>query len=458
VNLAMQDAFVAGMKEAGVAEIAIRASTPQSYVWHGIGGGTVRDADGTVRNPAPATPPEPQIVDGRPVFGGYSSEGGAVIPTESVGAMFPTKPGGAVTLGPSEVMALDAARADAGLPPLHEAYPDLPIPRPVPGPNGELVWAQQLMFGGAKPVVVNATYEGGRLVNGDIVLVVSDVDIAYAIGNDGHLLTDDEITATLLPAINQAYSDRNLAGQTYDIVNHGAHFNGLQDPELRERYRLDREEYWNAPVYKFTAEAGGFTGATNFGQTYLNLVDPDYVPAWQPPRGLGLAPGPRGSAARAAQAGDAAAQQVLLDDYILRHPELSPGTVDALRTGNRYPLVSQAIDAAAGHSAVLANQLAGPDFAKAALEQRLGAMYGASRALQPLAGEVASGGDRDAGMRILTIASNLIMPKTGSDDGIRYLVRGWRGDLVEARTLIAQHAPEQTALLRQIDQVLAAQR
>jgi hypothetical protein len=145
---------------------------------------------------------------------------------------------------------------------------------------------------------------------------------------------------------------------------------------------------------------------------------------------------------------------VRLEDYTLRHPELTADAVNALRTGEHYPLVSQAIDAAAGHSAVLANQLAGPSFAKEALEQRLGAMYGASRALQPLAGEVASGGDRDAGMRILTIASNLIMPKTGSDDGIRYLVAGWRDDLLQARALIAEHAPEQTVLLQQIDRAL----
>jgi hypothetical protein len=462
VNLAMQEAFVEGMSEAGVAEIAVRASTPQSYIWHGVGGGTVRDAGGTVRNPAPAPPVEPQIVDGRPVFPpGYDAGAGAMIPTESVGSLFPTKPGGAVTLGPAEVMALDAARAEAGLPPLHEAYPDMPIPRQVPGPNGEPVWAQQMMFGGAKPVVVNPQFDAsGSLVDGDIVLVVSDVDIAYAVADDGHLLSDDEIKETLLPAINRAYSERISPGQTYDIVNHGAHFNGLQDPELRERYRLDKEEYWNAPVYRFRADAGGFTEATALGQTYRQLVDPDYVPAWQvpTPTGLGFSPGSRGSAARAAQYGDAAAQQVLLDDFILRHPELPDDVVAALRAGEHFPLVGQALDAAAGHSAVLANQLAGPTFARAALEQRLGAMYGASRSLRPLAGELVGAGDRDGAMRVLTIATNLVMPQTGSDDGIRYLVTGWRSDLVEARALIAQHAPNETALLQQIDQALAARR
>jgi hypothetical protein len=274
VNLAMQEAFVAGMSEAGVTEFAVRASTPQSYVWHGIGGGTVRDADGIVRNP-PAPPAlEPRIVDGRPVLpDGIDG---------TTGALFPTKPGGAITLGPAEVMALDAARASADPPlaPLHEAFPDLPIPRPVPGPNGDLVWAQQLMFGGAKPVVVNAQYESGRLVDGDIVLVVSDVDIAYAIGDDGHMLSDDEIRETLLPAINNAYSERSFSGQTYDIVNHGAHFNGIDAPEINEKYGLDKEKYWNASVYKFRVDAGGFTEATELGQAYLDLVDADYVPAW----------------------------------------------------------------------------------------------------------------------------------------------------------------------------------
>lgn len=282
----IQKALVEAMRQTGVAEIGVRPSNPDARMWYGIGGSTVRDAQGRVTNPAAPTPPEPEIVNGRPVFPQHAKP--------STGAIFPTKPGGAfpwrdvppaVTLGPDEVLSLNAARAAQSLPPLHEAYPDLPIPRRVTPPGGgEPVWVQQLSLGGAKPVIVDPVRDAaGRIVNGNVIMAVSDVDIVYARGVDGHLLTDTEIMDRngLRAAINRAYSEANLPGVHYEIVNHGAHFNGLQDPELVKAYGLDAPKYWDGPVHKFAADALGYVETAAFGETYRKLVDPTYVPTWQ---------------------------------------------------------------------------------------------------------------------------------------------------------------------------------
>jgi hypothetical protein len=200
----MQEAFVAAMRQADVVEVAIRPLTPEAPgVWHGIGGGTGK------------------------------------------GAIFPTKPGGSVTLTPEHVQTIDAARAEKGLPPLHEAYPDLPIPRPVTLPDGTTVWAQQQVFGAVRPAIVNPVRDAsGRIVDGQVRLAAPDVDIAYARGRDGHLLTDDEINLILRPAINRTYSEANFPGVQYDIVNHGAQFNGIGDEAIRNQFQLDKPEYW----------------------------------------------------------------------------------------------------------------------------------------------------------------------------------------------------------------------
>jgi hypothetical protein len=202
-------------------------------------------------------------------------------PIQGTGAIFPTKPGGAVTLTPEHVRTIDASRAQQGLPPLHQAYPNLQLPRPVTLPDGTTVWAQQLAFGGVQPVVVNPVRDArGRILDGQILLAAPDVDIVYARAGDGHLLTDAEINSTLRPAINRTYSEANSPGGQYDIVNHGAQVNGIRNAAIREEFQLDKPEYWNGPVHKFRADARGYTETANFAATYRQLVDPGYMPGW----------------------------------------------------------------------------------------------------------------------------------------------------------------------------------
>jgi hypothetical protein len=138
------------------------------------------------------------------------------------------------------------------------------------------------MLGGARVVVANPVRDArGRVVDGDLVVAVSDVDLAYARHADGHLMTDAEIDAPggLREAINAAYAAS--LGARYEIVNHGAHFNGMQDPRILEQHDLDGLRYWSAPVHTFTVGASGYTGTARLGDAYRRLVDPDYVPRWQ---------------------------------------------------------------------------------------------------------------------------------------------------------------------------------
>jgi hypothetical protein len=228
-------------------------------------------------------------VSGRPVFPEHAQ------PT--TGALYPIKPGGsfpwtenapAVTLSadnPDVVVSLNAARAARGERPLHEEYPNLPIPRLVTPPGGgEPVWVQQLSLGGAKPVVADPVRDAaGRVIGGRVLMAVPDVDIAYARAADGHLLTDAEIMAPsgLKAAINRAYAELGSPGTEYEIVNHGAHFNGLKDAGLVKAYGLDEPKYWDGSVHKFAVDAGGYVETSRFGGTYRALVDPAYVPTWQ---------------------------------------------------------------------------------------------------------------------------------------------------------------------------------
>lgn len=284
INPAMQDSLVQAMKETGVAEIGVRGSDPEGQLWHGVGGGTVRDAAGNVRNPGPRGDFEPELVDGRLVF--------PTSPIPSTGALYPTKPEGAISLDLDNldvVRSLNAARAERGLPPLHEAYPDLPIPREVPTEEGGTEWVQQLMFGEAKPVIANPVYDAnGRVVDGYVLMTVPDVDIAYARWPDGRRLTNEEVDQVVRPAINRIHSQNNFPGQQYDLVNHPDHFSGIQIPDKLRTYDLDAEKYWNSPVYKFRADAQGYTESAPLGSTYRELVDPDFVPRWQ----QGVAPLP----------------------------------------------------------------------------------------------------------------------------------------------------------------------
>jgi hypothetical protein len=180
-------------------------------------------------------------------------------------------------------VSLNEARAAAGGDPLHVVFPDLPIPRLVTiRPDGQEVWVRQQMLGGARVVVANPVRDAqGRVIDGDLVVAVSDVDLAYARHEDGHLLSDAEINAPggLREAINAAYGA--ALGVDYEIVNHGAHFNGMQDPRLMGLYDLDAKRFWSGPVHTFAADANGYVGSATLGDSYRRLVDPDYVPRWQ---------------------------------------------------------------------------------------------------------------------------------------------------------------------------------
>jgi hypothetical protein len=289
-NATMQAALVEAMRQTDVSELAVRSSNPEARVWYGVGGGTYRDAQGRIRNP-PVEPVRIPLVDGKPQF--------PLEPRASTGAIFPTKPGGpgdpAINLGPTEVLSLNEARAAAGLPPLHEAFPDLPIPQLVTlGPDGRPVWVQQGMLGGARVVVANPVRDArGRVIDGDLVVAVSDVDLAYARHVDGHLLTDAEINAPggLRERTNAVYGE--ALGVEYEIVNHGAHFNGMRDPRLLELHDLDAPQFWSGAVHTFAAGANGYVGSATLGDSYRRLVDPHYVPRWQR---VAQAPG-RGEAA-----------------------------------------------------------------------------------------------------------------------------------------------------------------
>ncbi len=301
----MQTAFVRAMRRTDVAEIGIRSSDPESRAWHFVGGSTLHDAEGRVMGPSAPPLAEPQIVDGRPVFPEH--------PQQGTGAIFPTKPGGtfpwtenapAVALSSEVVESMNAALAAEGKS-LYDLYPDLSIPRLVTPPGGgEPVWVQQLSLGGAKPVVADPVRDAaGKVVGGRVLMAVPDVDVAYARAADGHLLTDAEIMGPngLKAAINRAYAELGSPGTEYEIVNHGAHFNALQDPDLVKAYGLDAPEYWDGQkgrVHKFTLDEGGYVETTQLGETYRKLVDPTYVPTWQRggdgPAGVGRGPGGSG--------------------------------------------------------------------------------------------------------------------------------------------------------------------
>jgi hypothetical protein len=262
IELALQE----GMRRAGVAQLGIRSSSPESAAWHGVGGDTlsVPNAKGadTVLNPSPllAVPDGPSVdgrpftlVDGRPVFPSGPIDG-------NTGAIFPTKPEGARNLGLADAEALDIKlRAQTGLG-LVDLYPQLEDVY-IRDASGRII-GQQGLLGGAKPVVQK---------DGTVALVVSDVDLAYAMTADGRLLTNKEIEATLGPAINQSY----LPG--YPIVNHGAHMNAMTDPKLAG-YHLGRQDYWNADTHNITAD-GGYRDTTPLGATFQDLYN---RPDWQP--------------------------------------------------------------------------------------------------------------------------------------------------------------------------------
>jgi hypothetical protein len=105
---------------------------------------------------------------------------------------------------------------------------------------------------------------------------VSDLDIAYLAGPDGRPITDDGQILEIGRYINDAY---RAMGYTITLVNHGAHFNGMRNPEYNRAFGLTWK-YQDRPVYNFTPE--GYRGTTRLLDTFKYLYnEPDWpvVPA-----------------------------------------------------------------------------------------------------------------------------------------------------------------------------------
>ncbi|MGQ0505026.1 MAG: hypothetical protein ACT4TC_06865, partial [Myxococcaceae bacterium] len=67
--------------------------------------------------------------------------------------------------------------------------------------------------------------------NGEVVKLqqfASDLDLAYVLDGDGRPLSDPEV-AVFGAQLNRAYQD---LGYPVELVQHGAHFNGMQRPEI----------------------------------------------------------------------------------------------------------------------------------------------------------------------------------------------------------------------------------
>jgi hypothetical protein len=105
---------------------------------------------------------------------------------------------------------------------------------------------------------------------------VSDLDIAYMTGPDGRPITDDRQILEVGRYINDAY---RAMGYTITLVNHGAHFNGMRNPDYNGPFGLTWR-YQDRPVYNFTPEA--YLGTTRLLDTFKYVYnEPDWpvVPA-----------------------------------------------------------------------------------------------------------------------------------------------------------------------------------
>jgi hypothetical protein len=105
--------------------------------------------------------------------------------------------------------------------------------------------------------------------------IVGDVDLMHAQWSDGSYLTADEILAPggLKENINQAYHDM---GYKVDLINHGAHVDGMMNNYLNEKYGLTWA-YKNQPVYVFGGD--GYQGSAHLLTTFKAVtgVDPSIV-------------------------------------------------------------------------------------------------------------------------------------------------------------------------------------
>src|SRR5262249_38492137 len=256
------------MNDLGITEVSVRASSENSSVWYGVGGPTVHDPSRhwvDVATPAaPAAEPvvmEP-VGDGgetRPVFPSGPING-------NTGAIFPTKPGSAIDLDWTHVVSINEARAARGLPSLQEAYPDLPLPTRIGTLNGQPYVVQQTMIGDVKPVITNwVKDESGRIIDGDILMPASDIDLVDVVGPyqvqnpDGTVEMKDGpwpdalVQQVFNPAVNRAYSESlGIPNGTYDVLNHPTH--GVFNPELNAKYKLDKDKYWFGDAYTMNGQ------------------------------------------------------------------------------------------------------------------------------------------------------------------------------------------------------------
>ncbi|HEX9710101.1 MAG TPA: hypothetical protein VGB42_09075, partial [Candidatus Thermoplasmatota archaeon] len=100
---------------------------------------------------------------------------------------------------------------------------------------------------------------------------VSDFDVAYMVDANGRPITDDRQIVEVGRYINEAYQ---AMGYTITLVNHGAHFNGMRNPDYNQPFGLTWR-YQDKPVYNFTPDA--YQGTTRLLDTFKYLYnEPDW--------------------------------------------------------------------------------------------------------------------------------------------------------------------------------------
>jgi hypothetical protein len=230
----MQAALVAGMAEfervtgIEIEAIGTRGSEPDGSFWHAVansaGGPAYASKPGSaVGVPAPADMSATQPQLGSPRW--------AVVPAETEAAALLARAG-----GDSEALAAlidDVNRANQ-----------------------------------AQGIAARFAIHDGQPIK--LERVVSDLDIAYVLGPAGRPLSDAEVLE-LGRYVNEAYRGQ---GYLVDLVNHGAHFNGMLDPRYNEAFALTWK-YRDEPVFNFTA--AGYQGTSRLIDTYRLLYQ---QPAW----------------------------------------------------------------------------------------------------------------------------------------------------------------------------------
>ena len=159
-----------------------------------------------------------------------------------------------------------------------------------------------------------------------------------------------------------------------------------------------------------------------------------------------LSLGARGALARAAQYGDEAAQKLLIDDFIVRHPEMAEEAINLLRNP---PAIG--FSKLGGHDEVLAGMIHGSTNAGRAwfAATRL-AMKSAAESVMYAAFKHTS---RETGDELFALSSRLLTVQD-SRAGVIYMRAQYASDLQQALNVIMQHFPEQTELINRINSIL----